>query len=403
MLETIREYALERLQAEGKDRAVQQAHAEFYLELTERADLQGNGQIAWLHRLSAEHDNLRAALSWCRERGQIEMGLRLCIALMPQWQLRDHQLEARTWLEAFMGTEGKVSPNLKAKGLLWQGLLLMRGTGDDVSASRLFEEARVLFREVGDRNGASETLQAEGDVYRNQGELKLASQRYAESLELAEQTGNSYLVAHGWMGLALCAQEEGQFETSQHYWELMLEWAERAGNEASVALALNSLGEMARYRGDWEEAERYYERTLGLARQLGNGSRMALAMHNLGYVALSRGELERAGKLFTDGLPLYMGRQYHKGVAECLAGLGRVEVSNGRLERAARLCGASEAILEDLHTRLDTLDRADYEQTLASLQCQLGERLESLLNEGRAMSTASAVAYAAPDRCPRHR
>lgn len=399
MLETIREYVLERLKECGEAEAASRAASKYYVGLAERADLEGGGQAYWLHRLLAEHDNFRAALSWCRERGQIERGLRLCIALMPLWQLRDHQLEARTWLEAFMEAEDKLLPDLWAKGLLWRGLILMRGTGDNFSASRLFEESLVLFRNGGDLNGASETLQAKGDVCRNQGKLKLASQQYAESLELAKKTGNSYLVAHGWMGLALCAQEEGQFEAAQHYWELTLEWAEKAGNGASVALALNSLGEMARYRGDWAEAKRYYEQTLTLARELGNEFRMALALHNLGYMALYRGEPKRAERLFTDSLSLYEGRQYHKGEAECLAGLGRVEASEGRQERAARLCGAAEAILENLGTRLDTLDRADYERTIGTLRNQLGERLETLLDEGRAMSIAEAVEYATTDCC----
>lgn len=401
MLETIREYALERLEACGEAEAARRAASEYYLGLAERAELEDGGQASWLRRLAAEHDNFRAALGWCREQCQRGMGLRLCIALMPLWRLRDHQLEARTWLEAFMADTGNVSPNLRAKGLLWQGNLLVRGTGDDVPACRLFEEALVLFRDGGDLDGASETLQAEADVYLNRREFDRASQRYADSLKLAEQAGNAYLVAHGWMGLALCAQEEGRFATAQQYWEMTLQWAESAGNDASVALALNSLGEMARYREDWEEAERYYEQTLGLARDLGNEFRIALALHNLGYVALYRGEPERARKLFTDSLALYQGRQYHKGEAECLAGLGRVEASQGRLERAARLCGAAEAILARLGTRLDTLDRVDYEWTLGTLERGLGERLEPLLDEGRAMSMEEAAEYAGTDLCPK--
>ena len=84
-------------------------------------------------------------------------------------------------------------------------------------------------------------------------------------------------------------------------------------------------------------------------------------------------------------------------MAECLAGLGRVETSKGKLERAARLCGATEAMLEGLSTRLDTLDRADYERTLGTLRSQLGERLGMLLDEGRAMSMEQAVEYAMTD------
>ena len=308
MLETIREYALERLEACEESETARRAAAEYYLDLAERAELGGEGQAHWLRRLVADIDNFRAALAWCQEQGQRAMGLRLSLALLPLWQLRDHQLEARAWLDTFMAADGEVSPNLRAKGLLWQGLLLMRGIGDDASAAHLFEEALVLFREGDDLNGTSETLQAEGDLYRNQGDLERAGERYAESRELAQLAGDAYLVAHGWMGLALCAQEEGQFDAAQQYWELMLEWAERAGNEASVALALNGLGEMARYREDWKEAERSYERTLRKARELGNQWRTALALHNLGYVALGTGEPDQARTLFTNGLSLYQER-----------------------------------------------------------------------------------------------
>jgi hypothetical protein len=132
---------------------------------------------------------------------------------------------------------------------------------------------------------------------------------------------------------------------------------------------------------------------------LGSEFRTALALHNLGYAALARDEKERARALFTQSLALYGGRQYPKGEAECLAGLAKVEASVGRLERAARLCGASEAILNRLGTQLDTLDRADYELTLALLRHRLGNGLDALLNEGRAMSMEQAVGYAVADRC----
>ena len=215
---------------------------------------------------------------------------------------------------------------------------------------------------------------------------------------MAEQTGNSYLGAHGYMGLALCAQETGQFEAAEHHWKLMLEWAERAQNEASTALALNSLGEMARYREDWVEAEYYYSRTLGLGKALDNEARIALALHNLGYVALHNTDIATARRLFSESLSLYRKRPYLQGQAECLAGLARVAALEDKPELAARLCGATDMILEGLGTRLDILDRTDFERTLAILGIHLGERLQSLLAEGRAMSAENAADYATAER-----
>lgn len=394
MLETFREYSLERLREAGWEQGTRQAHADYYLGLAERADLDGEAQASWLHRLAADHENIRAALDWCRERAEHETGLRLTVAMMPFWQLRDQQREAYTWLETFLTIEGTVPQRLRAKGLLWQGLLLFRGSGDDEGASRRFEEALVLFRSCGDLDGESETLQAEGDIFRNLGDWERAGQRFAGSLDLAERSGNAYLAAHGYMGLALCAQEEDRFEAAQEHWAMALERATQSGNRGSVALALNSLGEMARYREDWEEAEHAYDQALRLARELDSAFRAALALHNLGYVALKTGALGKARGRFVESLILNEGQQYRKGVAECLAGLGGVEAAAGRPERAALLCGAGEAILEELGTRLDTLDRTDYERTLTVLERELGDGLAALLDQGRAMPVATAVTFA---------
>lgn len=398
MLETIREFALERLATSGKTHAARSAHVHYFVALAERADLEGAGQASWLPRLAVEHDNFRAALDWCRGQGHPETGLRLSLALMRLWQLQDHQLEARAWLETFMAAKGTAPIDMQARVLLWQGALLMRGMDDAVPSVRFFDEALVLFRREGNLSGASEALQAVGDVFRQQGEWGRAEPQYVESLKLAKRAGNAYLAAYAYMGLALCAQEEAGLAAAQAYWEQTLVWAERSGNQGCIALTLNGLGEMARGRGDVQEARRCYGETLDVARELGSDFRTALALHNLGYIELSDGNPRQAKDLFSQSLMLYRKQHYRKGQAECLAGLGKVEASDGRLERAARLCGASEAILKDLRTLLDTPDRNDFERTLASLSSRLGERLEPLLDEGRAMSAAEAVEYAVSDR-----
>ncbi|MDQ3855546.1 MAG: tetratricopeptide repeat protein [Chloroflexota bacterium] len=397
LLETIREYALECLQESGELEATLQAHADYYLGLAEAAEreLEGPAQRCWLDRLDREHENFRAALEWCSERGEGIKGLRLCVALMPLWWLRDRHVEGRRWLETFIPTAHEAPPQLQGKALLWQGLLLMRYAGGAAAAESLYDRALALFQECGDLRGASETLQAQGEAVLNRCEVARARPLFAQSVELAREAGSDYLAAHGYLGLALCAQEEEEYEAAQRYWELMLEWAQRAGNKASIALALNSLGEMARYRRDLEDAECYYQRSLELARELDSEWRIALALHNLGYIACYRGEHERALELFSESLSLYEQRHYRKGVGECLAGLAATAAFLGELERAARLCGAAAALLESLGTHLDTLDRADFERTLCKLRCELGEEgLEELRTEGRKMPLERAVELA---------
>lgn len=394
MLETLREYALERLAASGEEAATRDAHARFLLALAERADLEGGRQAFWLPRFVDERDNTRAGLEWCLRQGDLVTGLRLTLALMPFWLLQDRRREASGWLDAFEPAESAVAPELRARALLWRGLFLMRATGDARAALPRFDGALALFEDSGDDDGAGEVLQAQGDAARRLGDWREARRRYARSLELAIRTGNAHLRAHAYMGLAFCAQEEGQFEDAERFWTMTLEWAERSGNRGTVALVVNSLGEMARYRRRWEEARGHYERALAMARELGSDFRIALALHNLAYVALATDGPAGATDLFLQSLHHYELLQYPKGEAECLAGLAKVAVAEGQWERAARLCGAASGMLDALHSRLDTLDRADYERTLEVLERQLGERLPSLLALGAAMRAADALAYA---------
>lgn len=397
MLETIREYAHQKLLESELFETVSEAAYEYFVGLAERADLDGGGQDYWLPRLVAEHDNFRARLGWCKERNDHEAGLRLSVALGPLWNTQDRQVEAYSWLETFMAAEDQVPPHLKAKGLLWRGALLFSRSVDGPAALRLYSEALTLFRLAGDLDGTSETLQVEGDVYRHLGDWETAVQRYSESLEIATKAGNHYLAAHANMGLALCAQDHDMHDDARQYWHLMLASAETSGNRLSIALALNGLGEMARSDQDWDEAERLYNLTLGMARELHNETRMALALHNLGYIALHRDDSTLALQQFMKSLTLYKDQRHLRGVAECLAGLGRVEAATGRSERAARLCGAAEAMLADLDARLDALDRAEFDRAIELLQGHLGEQLEQLLTEGRAIAFETAVQYALND------
>ena len=126
MLETIREYALERLAASEERRAIRQQHAAYYLALAEQAEpeLRGPAQVAWQTRLAAEHDNLRAALDWAAERGAVETGLRLATALLWFWWEHGHVSEGRKWLEEALGRSGAVPVLLRAKALGAAGLLV---------------------------------------------------------------------------------------------------------------------------------------------------------------------------------------------------------------------------------------------------------------------------------------
>lgn len=159
-LETIRQYAQDRLVEAGEAGRVRDLHRDWYLKLAERAEpeLIGPRQVVWLERLATEQDNCRAALEWCLERGPAESGLRLAGALYWFWLVRDHNTEARWWLKrvaAAPGAEVATLARAKARLALW---LFAHSAGDDAAARGAAEEALALYRQLGDRRGVAWSL-----------------------------------------------------------------------------------------------------------------------------------------------------------------------------------------------------------------------------------------------------
>jgi predicted ATPase/class 3 adenylate cyclase len=169
LLETIRDYARERLEASGEAEAVRRQHAEHFLALAEHVapELRGARQAQWVKRLDAEHDNLRAALHWCVEHGEVEQGLRLGGALWRFWQMHGHLTEGRERLmEALrLPEDGMPSERrMAARAVALNGAAAWRGTGDYALARSMYEERLAISRELGDRLGVAESLNNLGIV-----------------------------------------------------------------------------------------------------------------------------------------------------------------------------------------------------------------------------------------------
>ncbi|MGC4104880.1 MAG: NB-ARC domain-containing protein [Thermomicrobiales bacterium] len=394
MLETIRDYALEMLAERRQVDETRHAHARYIRELAERADYSGPDQAIWYARIAAERDNIRAALEWCRDRGEHETGLRLTVAMMPFWEQRNQVADSLAWVQAFMVAADALPPRLRARGLLCEGLLLLNDTTDRDTVLQRFADALDIFLQEGDPCGESEALRAIGDAHVQWREWELARQRYRQSLRAAERSGNAQLIALSNMGLAFSAPGLDGIDGARPYWEETLAWAQRSGHRETIAKATNSLGELARHREDWDAATNQYQQALATGEELVSDFLVALASHNLGYAAIGTGDLALAMARFTESLRRYRGLRHRKGMAECLAGLARVAVLEDTDERSARLCGAAAAFLDELRTQFDTMDRADYERTLATLRERLGPRLETLLAAGRVMSHDEALEFA---------
>jgi non-specific serine/threonine protein kinase len=184
MLETVREYALERLVASGEADAIGRRHAEYFLSMAEwaRSQLSGTEQVTWLNELEREHDNLRTALAWLREHGESELGLRLGGALWQFWSVRGHFAEGRAWLEELLRQPAAAARSAARANALNGAGSLAFSQGDDARAQLLFEESLAIWRELGDEREAAHSLSDLGRVAYERGDAAAALSLYEESL-----------------------------------------------------------------------------------------------------------------------------------------------------------------------------------------------------------------------------
>jgi tetratricopeptide (TPR) repeat protein len=357
MLETVREYALEQLSASDEEVRMRERHAQHELALAEEFEaglLAGVELRPWLDRLSAEHDNIRAALAWAEEECDAELELRIATPLRPFWQLRGHVTEGRGRLEAALDHGPSVRPEVRAKALWTTGVLAFRQL--DLSAARaLWEESLKLFEALGDRTGIARSL--------------------------AE--------------LGLLAIEEGDSESAYELYERGAAIFREDGDDRRLAVVVTNLGTLALERGDYDEARRQLETSLELVQKVGDDEGMAESLRGLGTAAIATGATDRARDLLTRSLALSAQIGFPESVAYCLSGLGHVTVFEGDAPRAATLLGAAEGIVEEIGGRMLGAEQRLHEAALDEARHRLGdERLETAVAAGRDLGLEQAVAIA---------
>ena len=433
MLETIHEYATEKLEESGEAKQVQGGHSVYFMRLAEEAEphLKGPEQQEWLDRLEEEHDNLRSALQWARESDDEEAvvtGLRLGGALWQFWAVRGYLNEGWAQLSGLLkaaharsveaneerGLKERESPIYKAsraKALNGAGILADL-LGDYVSARSVHEEGLALRRELGDKKGIAASLNNLGSLAQQQGDYVSASALYEESLALKRELGDDWSVAISLSNLGLVAQQQGDYVAARSLYEESLNLARELGDKAGIAISLNNLGLVAHLQGDYTSARSLYEESLALKRELGDKRGAAISLSNLGLVAVEQGDYTPASSRFEESLTLRRELGDKWGIALSLAGLGGVAVAlgsasysrssaigetgeAGEIGRGVRLLGVVEALLESIGAVLEAEDRLPYERAVASARALLGaEEFERLWALGRAMTMEQGIEYA---------
>jgi predicted ATPase/DNA-binding CsgD family transcriptional regulator len=373
MLETIKEYALERLEAAGEAEEVKRAHAAHCLALVEEArpELQGPQQSEWFDRLESEHDNLRAALSWSLESGGVETALRLAAKLWWFWYKRGHLSEGRRWLEEVL--ENNVSPTSERAEALNGAGVLARNESDYERALAWLEESLVLRRELGDEKGTADVLINLGTVALDRCDCSRARALFDESLSLRRELHDSWGTALALNNLGVTEHAQGNLADAAPLCEESLKLFRALGDKAGIAMALSNLGEVVEDEGEYAKAAEFYQESLTLYRKVEEKEGVAILTSCMGRIARISGDYGRAVALYDESLRLYKELGNTLGTAQDLEGMAVLHAAFGQPESATRLWAAAEALRGVIGAPPDDAQRARHDPFVAAAREALGE------------------------------
>jgi len=409
LLETIRQYAGDKLTESGEAEPVREAHLAYFLQLAEAAEpkLHSVEQLLWLKRMEAEHDNFRAALRSSMEGQAVsaDAGLLLASALEKFWMMHSHLGEGRSWLAGELGRARPVEParqadwsRARAKALFCVGQLAFY-QGDYAAARASARESLTLFREMGERAGQAAPLINLGLATLFQGDAAAARTALVESVSIYRDLQDEWGLGWSLAALGMAEYSRGDYTAAQASFDESRACLRETGDRWVLSLALTGLGRLALRQNDNAQARAQFERALVLRRELNDKFMIAHSLNYLGAVARREGNQLGAAAFFRESVSLFEETGSRHGLAVCLAGLGGVAADQGQPARAARILGGAAGALERLNATMVLGDPTGYVDDVAAARSALGEAAFAVAwAEGRALTLEQAIELALASR-----
>jgi tetratricopeptide (TPR) repeat protein len=385
MLETTREFGLDRLEAAGETTLAHDALATYCLDLTTAArdHLSGPEQGWWLDRLEAEHDNLRETLAWRINRGETDTALLLCGNLWRYWWSRGYPTEGRTWMDQAMALPGPTEAEWRGWAINGNASLA-ESQGDFVRSAALHEEALTLWRQLGSLAGEARALSGLGTAAAHRGDYLAAHDHHLRALMLVEQAEDRPGTARTLDRLGTVAFHLGDFAEAERSYARSLDLFRDDGDLANASIVLSHLGEVCHQQGLTARAADYFEEALRLERELDLPDGVATELTLLAGVRLELGEIERAAALCGHGIRLFRDMGNQVGLAGALSVFAAVARARGDPERARQILRESLGILTALDERSAM---PEHLEQLAAVLLDLGQpqRAERMLGAAAAL------------------
>ena len=400
LLETIRQYAQQKLAEQGDVVECRDCHLFYFVQWAETIapTLLGKDQLVGLKRFEIEHDNLRTALEWSRiNEKKPTAGLRLAAPCGPFWISHGYLSEGRRYLSAaLLPKHVKDRSSTHARALMHSAQLAYF-QADYPAGQPLIEEALAIWREIGQEDHAwlALTLDIYGGIRMEVGDYESAVRLFQESLEIYCQLNdkNGMGVLHGDLGWS--AMRTGDYQLAQIHLEKNLALAQETEGKTGLTYAYSGLGEVAIRLGEYTRAADLLEKGLSLSRELGDKWLEATILGSLGWVALHLRYYDQMRNSLSESLSLRMDIGDKGGIAWCLEKLAEAAILEGQYQKAVTIFASAASLRIPVHSVIDPADQPEYERILSGLRSKLAPIIfKACWEEGEVMHLKDVVTYA---------
>lgn len=353
LLETVRQYAREKLEESGELQCLNDKHLDFFLKHAEdiAPKLQEKDPGQWYQALNHDHGNLRSSLDWGLQQEKADQVLRLCVALAWFWLIQGYLMEGQAYTMRALEIQQDRQDDTQADGLLWAGIFTV-DLGSYEEGKVLLEASLEQHQKLEDQKGVASVMVNLGIVENNLKNTEQARQLYEDAIEIYRQQGEQY----------------------------------------SLGNALNNLGGIHLEQGALNTAYRLFEESLDICNESGQTQGVAIAMGNLGVVLFRQSDLNNAQIYFKKALEIYQAIGDRFGIASSLSDIAMVLHQSGKPQEAAMLQGASGQLLQTLNMPLEPLEKENFNRTQAALRQEMGtESYQKAFDEGRQLLLDQAV------------
>jgi predicted ATPase len=366
MLETIREYGLEKLAASDEEALTKKAHAAYCLVLAEEAAGEsGAGEVKkWMDRFEMEHDNFRAALDWLTKNQNSDWGLRLAIALFRFWEMREHFIEGRQRLAELLRLPASAKQNDARVRALFCAGVLAAGQRDYSAAEELLRESLEIARQLGDRQSLAVSANGLAVITRDMGNFEAATELFEESLALWKELGDRPAMARALSNLSSVKRLQHEHAKARALNEECLSIFRDLDDRTGVAWALNQQADLLREQGELAAARAVYEQGIAVFREVNDRWGIAGSLADLGNLAREQGDYAAADAMYAESLRLFQELGHKRGLARILESFAALAAAGSEPAKALKLAGVAAALRQTIGAPLTAAEQEKLDESL---------------------------------------